>query len=598
MSTPTVVNGATTPLPMPVDDRLMSRLPVVDQPWPPPAHEPIADTLRMWDAWWTGDREQLAYAYSNPGGSSTVGRSYFSTTGEAGTPGQRPGQARGGVPGSNEYWFWGQNTPPGEKMTKTHVPIAGDIAQTSASLLFSKPPSLRSTLDDKKAAALNNAWFDSQIDDHFHTRLLEAAEMCAAHGGVYLRVVWDREVRDKPWIVAVPADVAVPEWRYDVLGAVTFWQTLSDDGSVVVRHLEKHVPGSNVILHGLYQGDQTDLGEPISLNQHPVTARFANDPAMAGGTIHFPDQPLDAASVVYIPNLTPNRIWRRLGPQAWPLGRSDFSGVEGLMDNLDEAYSSWMRDIRLAKSRIIIPNEYMDSLGRGQGAVFDPERQAYSPLNMLHDDSGGAKDITLVQFLIRWQEHQQTCVEWTNKIVAQAGYSAQTFGDYAGEAITATEVTARERKSNGTRGKKINYWCPKLQDIIYGLMTIERTYFGNKLITPERPEIQFIDTIAPSMMEMAQTAALLETANAASMQVKVQLVHPDWTPKQVDDEVALIFAETGAEMAAHAKLALAAPMGTPLPDEVAGLAELTPVPPVTTPVPGDEPGQSSTGDEN
>lgn len=595
MSTPTVANGATTPLPEPVDDRLMYRLPVVDQPWPPPECEPIAEMMRLWDAWWTGDKQRLAWVYANPGGSSTVGRAYFATTGETGVPGMRPGQARGGMPGTDEYSFWGATTPPGEKMTKTHVPIAGDVAQTSASLLFAKPPVLRSTLEGKQAA-LNNAWFESKIDDHFHRRLSEAAEMCAAHGGVYLRVVWDRDVRDKPWIVGVPADVAVPEWRYDVLGAVTFHQTLSDDGDTVVRHLEKHVPGSNIIMHGLYEGDQTNLGTPVPLGQHPVTARFANDPAMSGGMIRFPDQPLDACSVVYVPNLTPNRIWRNLGPQAWPLGRSDFSGVEGLMDNLDEAYSSWMRDIRLAKSRIMVPNEYMDSLGRGQGAIFDPDRQVYSPLNMLHDDT--ANNIKLVQFLIRWQEHQQTCLEWINRIVQQAGYSPQTFGDYAGEAITATEVTSRERKSNGTRGKKITYWRPGIQDIIYGLMTIERTYFGNTLITPERPDVEFIETIGPDITQLAQTAATLAEAEAASKQVIVQLVHPDWTPEKVDEEVTRIFSETGAMLAARAKISLAAPMGTALPDEIAALAELTPEAPVTTPVPGEDPGQASTGDED
>lgn len=601
MSTPGVINGmygnttggANPTTKRPIDDRQMSMLPVVNQPWPPPEYEPVAYMMRLWDAWWTGDKQRLAWVYYNLGANSPVGRSYFSTTGEAGLPAPRPGQFRGGLLGSEEYSFWGNPTPPGEKRTKSHVPIAGDVAQTSASLLFAKPPVLRSTLDGN-AAEINNAYFESLIDDHMHRRLSEAAEMCAAHGGVYLRVVWDRDVRDRPWIVGVPADVAVPEFRYDVLGAVTFWQTLVDDGDTVIRHLEKHVPGSNVILHGLYKGDQTDLGESIGLDQHPVTARFASDPAMNGNTIHFPDQPLDASSVGYVPNLTPNRIWRDLGPQAWPLGRSDFSGVEGLMDNLDEVFSSWMRDIQLAKARLIVPQEYLDNIGRGKGAVFDPERKVFSPLSMLHDDSGG-KDIVQVQFAIRWQEHQATCQELANKIVQQAGYSPQTFGDWAGAAITATESTARERKSLLTRSKKIVHWRPALQDIIYGLMTIERIYFGNTAITPERPDVEFIETIGPDITALALTAATLATAEAASKQVLVQLVHPDWTPDQVDEEVTRIFAETGAELAAHARVALSAPMGATLQDEVSALAELTPVAPVTSPVPGNEPGQSSTG---
>ena len=119
-------------------------------------------------------------------------RAFFATTGEKGMPVPRPGQYRGGLLGSIEYSYWGDPVPPGEKRTSTHVPIASDIAQTSASLLFSTPPELKTTLDGAAGRA-NQAWLDELIDDGFHTRLLEAAEMCSALGGVYLRIVWDTQ---------------------------------------------------------------------------------------------------------------------------------------------------------------------------------------------------------------------------------------------------------------------------------------------------------------------------------------------------------------------------------------------------------------------
>lgn len=577
------------------DDRQMSMLPVVNQPWPPPEYEPVAYQLRLWDAWWTGDRDRLAWVYYNLGANSPTGRQFFSSTGEAGLPAPRPGQFRGGLLGSVEYSFWGDPTPPGEKRTKLHIPIASDIAQTSASLLFAKPPVFKSALPDEKQAAINNAWFETLVDDHFHARLLEAADMCSGHGGVYLRVVWDRTVRNKPWIVPIPFDVGHPEFTWDVLSAVTFWKVLSDDGSTVLRHLEKHVPGQNAIMHGLYLGDQTDLGERIGLDQHPATARIAADPTMQGDTIFFPDQPLDAASVVYVPNMTPNRIWRDLGDQTWSLGRSDYTSIEPIMDALDEAYSSWMRDVQLGVGRIIVPQDYLDNIGKGKGAVFDPSRRVYSPLNYMHDTGSGKPSLEVVQFDIRVAEHQATCQDLVNRIVAGAGYSAQTFGDYeGGQAITATEVTSRERISMLTRSKKINYWRPALQDIIYGLMTIERIYFGNTAIVPERPDVEFIEAIAPDMSTLAQTASLLSAADAASKQVIVQYVHPDWTPDQVDEEVARIFQEVGSELAARARVTIAPPMGMPLNAEIAALDPVATgaLPPG---VPGDLPDEPSTG---
>jgi hypothetical protein len=45
----------------PIDDRQMSRLPTESQPWPPPDQTPVAYLHRIWDAWWTGDRQKLAW---------------------------------------------------------------------------------------------------------------------------------------------------------------------------------------------------------------------------------------------------------------------------------------------------------------------------------------------------------------------------------------------------------------------------------------------------------------------------------------------------------------------------------------------------------
>jgi len=569
---PGIIGLATS---LPVDDRQMSMLPSGTGPWPPPKFSPVSYQHKLWDAWWTGDRQKLAWVYYNLGANSPAGRAFFATTGEPGMPTPRPGQYRGGLLGSVEYSFWGDPTPPGEKRTKLHVPIAGDIAQTSASLLFAKPPELKSTLDGPAGIA-NQAWLDELIDDGFHTRLNEAAEMCSALGGVYLRIVWDTTVSDKPWIQAVPVDVGVPGFSYDKLKSVTFWQVVGDNGTDVTRHLEMHVPQSNVIMHGLYQGDQTDLGESVPLDMHPATSALAS--SLPDGVLDLPDLPFDASTVVYVPNIRPNKIWRDLGPEFWPLGRSDYQGVEPLMDSLDQVYSSWMRDVELAVMRLIVPPEYLDNIGRGQGAVFEPDRRVFTPLNMLHD-GGGAPSITANQFQIRWQEHSNTCQDLVNRIIQESGYSPQTFGDYAGGAVTATEIEARERTSLLTRQKKVTYWRPCLQDIIYSLMCVARLYFGASAITPERPDINFTAVALPDEQTLAQTVATLAGAEAASKKTLVAMAHPSWTAEEVEAEVDQIREEIGTELAAHAKIALAQPPGTSIQETEAALEEIAPVQP-------------------
>lgn len=553
---------------MAIDDRMRMLLPTTSRPWPPPEYNPITYQFRVWDAWWSADPVKLQWTFYNLGANSPVGRAYFATTGEPGLPVPRPGQFRGGLLGSIAYTFWGAPTPPGEKRTKLHVPIASDIAATSADLLFSKPPVVTASNDANQAA------LDQLMDDGTHAKLLQAAETASALGGVYIRVVWDTDVSDQPMLDVVPADAAVPLFSHGKLMGVTFWRIISDDGTEVVRHLETHAPGQNAIYHQVYVGDQTDLGRIYPLTDFPETASLAQY-LSEGNAITFPDMPKNASTVVYIPNMLPNKIWRDLGPAIAPLGRSDFTGVETLMDALDETYSSWQRDIRLAKARLIVPQQYLDNIGRGKGAVFDPDRQVYSPVSMM-TSSGGTSDIMANQFQIRVKEHQDTCADYINRIVQGAGYSGQTFGEYdGGSAMTATEIRARERKTLITRNKKVLYWRPGLRDILYGWLAVKQSMFNDKSVTPERPEVEFPEVVLPDQLELAQTANALAQADAASKETLVRMVHPDWSDDEVKTEVRMIYAETGLDLANRARVALAPPMGSTetLADEVQELAD-------------------------
>lgn len=534
-------------------------------PWPPTRFNPIHLDHRAWSAWWSGSADQLVRAYSRDnGGNSPVARSWSATTGEAGMP-SGMGRNRIGLFGTVRRWFWGNITPEGERRTNYHVPLAGDLASTSANLLFAQPPSLKYDGD-----TATQEYLSGLVDDGTHAKLMESAETCAALGGVFLRVVWDTDISDAPWIDLVPADCAVPEFKYGKLVAVTFWSVVRDEGKDVIRHLEKHIPGQNAILHGVYQGNQKELGTPMSLADFEETAPYASV-LTEGNAIRFPDMPKDASTVVYIPNMRPNRVWRELGPQAAPLGRSDFSGVEGLMDALDEAMSSWMRDIRLGKARLIVPQSMLQSLGRGQGAILDLEREVMVPIGGLVTGEGDIKQQILPQqFNIRWQEHQETCKNLVETIIQQAGYSGQTLGLQGDIAQTATEVVARERKSMTTRGKKINYWRPAFADIIYGLMAVDNVVFGNPL-APVRPDVEWPDAVLPDQLELAQTVSAMRAAESASVETAVSMLHPDWTPEDVALEVQRIYAEINIDLLSHARIALG---GQPGMDAAQELAEI------------------------
>ena len=537
---------ATSTLQLPSDEKLA---------WPPAVWSPIARSQNLWSAWYSGSADQLSYAYQGLGGNTLTASAFFGTSGEYPAMGQH---FRGPAPlatATLDRYFWGQITPPAERRAKLHVPLAGDIASMSSDLLYSKRP--RVEVDDK----LTQAWLEDVLDDEMHSTWLESAEIGAALGGRFMRIVWDQNIADQPWVDIVHPDAAVPTFQHGQLTSVIFWRVLEDSGDQVVRHLEQHDLIGDVIQHGVYVGDQITLGQPDALSNYPQLAPVtaAVDPS---GNIVLPDLPKGADSVTYIPNMRPNRLWRWV-PGAAPIGRSDFQGVEPLMDALDETYSSWMRDVRLAKSRLMVPTSYLESRGPGKPAIADIDREVFVPLQML---AGTADKATIEanQFKIRFQEHASTAADLVQAAVQGAGYSPQTFGESAtsGGALTATEIEDRQRRTLLTRAKKTHYEKPGMASVLFGLMAIHASQFGARGLTPQIPNVVFPDAVLPSPQELAQTALTLSSAKAASLQTLVAMVHPDWDQEQVDREVLAIKDEEGFDVLSRARVALAAPMGS------------------------------------
>lgn len=479
------------------------------QAWPPRELDRVFAKIDEWGAWYAGQPDQLADIYARS------------------KPRNRPAQYRGGMVGRAARWWWGEPVPEGERRAKLHIPLAADIAQTSARLLFSEPPTLVA-VDLKTQARL-----DELVDDGAHATFLAAAETGAAKSGAYLRIVWDSTLRPRPWISRVDAASAVPEFRWGVLTAVTFWRELERSNNTVVRYLERHEPG--VIWHGVYKGTPDQLGDLVDVGAWPETAWLKkldgvqwNGRAAAVATVK------GRLTARYIPNATPNRIWADI-PRAVDLGRSDYDGVEGLLDGLDETWSSLMRDLRLGVARLYVPEEYLTSLGVGQGAAFDTYRELMVGLKTLSDDERGL-NIELFQPDIRVEQHLRIAEQITRNIVETAGYSAQSFGMDDGNAITATEVGARERESWVGRDAKIMHWRPALGEILETLLMVDVQIFGTP-VTPEVPQITFGDSVSEDPEAQARTLQLLDAAGAISTWLKVKTQHPDWDDTEIQVEV-------------------------------------------------------------
>lgn len=490
-------------------------LPANNTQWPPTAWAtPLAD-MRRWEAWWTGDPQKLAKAYANN-----------TETGFEDVIGTR---ANGKLV---RRWFHGRKTntnAPASSRHDLHVPIASDLCATSADLLYSQPPTIQTgheTTDQRISEYLTNSLADT---------LLEGAETGAALGGRYMRVTWDPTISDMPFLTTVDADHAIPVFRWGHLVAVTFWTTLETDSTTVWRHFEHHeldANGNGIVSHALYSGTATSVGVTRPLTEHPATVGLAN-------SVDDHQQATEGITpgllVAYIPNITPQRRWRHI-PQARMLGRSDLDGQEPLMDALDEVYTSWMRDIRLGKARILADANMLEQTSDGQ-TVFNLDREVFTPLEGLAGTMRDTVPVQAQQFAIRVAEHQQTAVDLIHRIIRGARYSTSTFGDVQDSDITATEVKAREKTTMTTRDRKIRIETTALQQLVSKMLTIDQTVFNTPGLQPDGVKVTFPDMEDASPSDLANTAATMRSAQLLSLQTGVEMIHPDWDTTQVADEV-------------------------------------------------------------
>ncbi|MBQ8094102.1 MAG: phage portal protein [Clostridia bacterium] len=418
---------------------------------------------------------------------------------------------------------------------KIHVPIAADIAATSSDLLFGEEPQI-DAVDEQEMPVETVQRRLEEISRHtnLHALLCEAAESCSALGDVYLKVMWDVTASSCPQIRVVQGDSAYPEYRLGMLRAIhIFTEIETDSETEVLRTHETYMPGA--ILTELYLGSDESLGlklEDERLQEMGIT------PACP-----VPDGLMLAA---HIPNIRPNRMFR-----GSYMGRSDFDNLRDLMDALDETYSSWIRDIRLGKARLLVPAEYLrrtgeDLFGNGRAVPtfeFDEDVETLVALDV--DTDRGGNTITPSQFAIRADDHAKTCQDIVTKIVSGAGYAPQTFGiNIEGMAQSGTALRIREKKSFSTTGKKQAYWQDSLETLITALIHLDASLYPDKGSEPGvHIHVRFPTIYTSDLPTMASALSMLTNAQAMSTEVKVQMLHPDWTQDQVACEVRRVLDE-------------------------------------------------------
>lgn len=489
--------------------------------WPPAELAPILDKYREYDAWMSNNTAALSEIYAK----NTAGRM--------------------GAWQKVRTWFLGAKPSEQAENNGLHVSLAQEITRTSANLLYSEPaqalavPPTEGGDVDKTQERL-----DLIAGPAFEQMMIGAAEVSSGLGGTFLRVVWDKTTRDHAFVSRVDPDMAWPEFRWGQLHAVTFWRTVHTENSTVWRHLERHevdAQGIGVVVHGLYMGTVDNLGTVKPFDEQEATAWLAK-PGMVeyltdGNTVSTLTPGLGA---VYAPNILPSTLWRHdlLGAN---LGRSDLEGVEQKLDALDELYSAWLRDIRLGKGRLIVPESFLQDFGAGEGAGFDTDKTLFTPVRTPPGSAATASmNLEMVQFEIRTEDFLKAIDHFRRIILAAAGYSPSTFGlTDDGSAMTATEVAARQSLSFTTRKRKILGLKPAMETILTKALAVDAVIFpGGAQALPVT--VEFPDGVQDDPKAISEQNQLDYNSQSASIEERVRKRSPDWDDDKVNEEVARI----------------------------------------------------------
>jgi hypothetical protein len=288
-----------------------------------------------------------------------------------------------------------------------------------------------------------------------------------------------------------------------------------------------------VVLNAVYVGNTGSLGTEVALGSHESTRNL--EPR-----VELPFKELD---VQYIPNIRPNRLWRATGH-----GVADIQGSETLLDAIDETFASWMRDIRLAKARIIVPRDYLRP-DEDNVPTFDVDQEIYTTMEMEPSMNADARAMMAHQFAIRYLEHRSTAREMIERVVSNAGYSPATMGqatDSAGQSRTGAALRVSEHKTVLTQRRKAAHWKAALEMHCRHLLLIDKEEFGGDVLLAEEdlwPTVEMSDSIIDQPLELAQTALAMKSAESASTETRVKILHPDWSDSEVASEVARILDE-------------------------------------------------------
>lgn len=499
-------------------------IPAPNTEWPPRHYSRALERIRENDMWLSGDMPAIRKHTKAQKQPYTVRAQY-----------------NGGMVGAAARSVFGR--PPvredGDATIQHHLPVAAALVSESANLLAAKPPAV--TLDDRDAdnQLAVEALRDLVDTDEFASDWWEAMRTNAGLGWVYGRIAWDVNVSGRPWIEWVDPDRGMCEFHHGQVTAVTFWDTYEREKHVY-RLFQRHAPG--VIEYRLMQGTDTDVGHVVPVTDLEEVAYLADlltpESTIPTGT--------DVLTAGFFINLDRAHEWRN-DPHLRYYGESDVTKGGGVWQDIDETWTDLRHETKVGRARILVDESLLESGGPGAGAYFDMARDIFTPVGQ--SASPDSTTLEPVQFQIRSEEYLRILDAAHRKAIDAVGLSPITVGmdSQATGDMTAHETRARSKRTINTHGGKARKARAGLSHMVHAYLQVDAAIHG---YTPPQfpPNVALVEPVEDTPRDTAQRIGELHDRELASTEWAVGELHPEWTPEQVDEEIALIKARRAEGM--------------------------------------------------
>jgi len=452
-----------------------------------------------------------------------------------------------------EQWFW-KRAP--NTTIRIHTPIPATISKVMKDLLFSGGYDIGLDIANDEQDMIDTEKTDEKKEketkreqeskekllrlesilkiNKASTKFKKGAEQESWSGHIAFKIIFDPDFIDAPLFEVYPRD------RIEIVKKHTLTQQITFFDFYTVEEREyrlRSIYGKGFVKHELeVKRKDSSNWDSVDVDTIPQTSGLKDYVFLDSES-----NPLDIVLAIDKPNALPNNIDQESG-----YGRSDYAGLAGEFNNIDETISSKALAIRKTKVRDFISDDLLpkDRLTGQRGTRNDFDNNIISLKGDIADKD---KKLQTEQPKFDAEGYIKSFQQDLAVILSRLGINASTIGlETASADASGESIREREKSSLRTRDDKIELWTEMFDELLSKIMllddnrdSVSKGEKGNSIVFSDMTNydisFEFKDYIVSTLEQRIKTMAEAITGKVADISKAVDEV---WQDGMTDDDKA------------------------------------------------------------